>query len=242
LREIFVFTHDSVFLGEDGPTHQPIEQLAMLRAIPGLTVVRPADSVETLEAWKLAVQPDTGPWALLLSRQKLPFLGTRDADVSRGAYVVREAQDRIDLIFIATGSEVSLAIEAAELLGRQDVRARVVSMPSWELFDRQDDAYRERILPPDVHARISVEAAATMGWHRYVGERGMTFGIDHFGTSAPAAAIAADFGFTPQVLAATASALLASEIVPDDDDAAFASPLFNSPSLLRAYKRSPVGT
>ncbi|MDB5029201.1 MAG: transketolase [Candidatus Eremiobacteraeota bacterium] len=239
LREIFVFTHDSVFLGEDGPTHQPIEQLAMLRAIPGLTVVRPADSVETLEAWKLAVRPDTGPVALVLSRQKLPFLGARDAGVSRGAYVIREARDRIDLIFIASGSEVSLAIEAAELLGGRDVRARVVSMPSWELFDRQDKAYRERILPSEVHARISVEAAATMGWHRYAGDRGATFGIDRFGASAPAAAIAAGFGFTAEALAAAASALLASETAPADG-AALRSPLFNTRSLLRTKRRSPI--
>jgi transketolase len=209
-REIFVFTHDSVFLGEDGPTHQPIEQLASLRATPNVTVVRPADALETLEAWKLAVQPETGPWALILTRQKLPFLGERNADVARGAYVISEPQGGLDCILIATGSEVSLAIEAAKLLAQRGTRARVVSMPSWELFDKQDEAYRTGVLPPDVKARMSIEAGATLGWSKYVGERGIAFGIDHFGTSAPYAAIAKDYGFTPEHVADVAAGLLAS--------------------------------
>jgi transketolase len=209
IREIFVFTHDSFFLGEDGPTHQPIEQLATLRATPNITVVRPADSLETLEAWKLAIQPKSGPWALILTRQKLPFLGARNADVARGAYVIHEPEGNLDCILLATGSEVSLAIDAAKLLGQRGTKARVVSMPSWELFDAQDEAYRRSVLPPEIKARMSIEAAATMGWSKYVGERGIAFGIDHFGASAPAAVLAKEFGFTPEHIAGVAAGLLA---------------------------------
>jgi transketolase len=209
IREIFVFTHDSVFLGEDGPTHQPIEQLSMLRATPNLIDIRPADALETLEAWKYAVQPDTGPTAIVLSRQKLPFLGARDAAVAKGAYVLQDPDGAIDLILIATGSEVSLAVEAAKVLAQRGTRARVVSMPSWKLFDAQDDAYRNTVLPPEVRARMSIEAAATIGWSKYVGERGIAYGLDHFGTSAPAAAIAKEYGFTPEHVADVAAGLLA---------------------------------
>ena len=209
IREIFVFTHDSVFLGEDGPTHQPIEQLAMLRATPNVVDIRPADALETLEAWKLAIQPHAGPTAIVLTRQKLPFLGERRADVARGAYILVEPAGEPDVILIGTGSEVSLAVEAAKLLEAAGTKTRVVSMPSWRLFDAQDDAYRHRILPPHVRARMSIEAAATIGWSKYVGERGIAYGLDHFGTSAPAAAIAADYGFTPGHVADVAAGLLA---------------------------------
>jgi transketolase len=209
IREIFVFTHDSVFLGEDGPTHQPIEQLSMLRATPNVIDLRPADALETLEAWKYAIQPKTGPSAIVLSRQKLPFLGERNAEVSRGAYVLHEPDGGLDLILIATGSEVHLAVEAAKLLAAKGTKARVVSMPSWKLFDRQDAAYRERVLPADVKARMSIEAGATIGWSKYVGDRGTAYGLDHFGTSAPAAAIAKDYGFTAEHIADVAAGLLA---------------------------------
>ena len=209
IREIFVFTHDSVFLGEDGPTHQPIEQLAQLRATPNAIDLRPADALETLEAWKYAIQPNTGPSVIVLSRQKLPFLGERDAAVSRGAYVLVEPDGGLDLILIATGSEVHLAVEAAKLLAAKGTRARVVSMPSWKLFDGQDAAYRERVLPADVKARMSIEAGATIGWSKYVGDRGIAYGLDHFGTSAPAAAIAKEYGFTPEHIAGVAAGLLA---------------------------------
>jgi transketolase len=216
IREIFVFTHDSVFLGEDGPTHQPIEQLAMLRATPNVIDLRPADALETLEAWKYAIQPKTGPSVIVLSRQKLPFLGERNAEVSRGAYVLhepdalRQAQgDSPDMILIATGSEVHLAVDAAKLLAGKGTKARVVSMPSWKLFDGQDAAYRERVLPADVKARMSIEAGATIGWSKYVGDRGIAYGLDHFGTSAPAAAIADEYGFTPEHIAGVAAGLLA---------------------------------
>ena len=209
IREIFVFTHDSVFLGEDGPTHQPIEQLAMLRATPNVIDLRPADALETLEAWKLAIQPDTGPSVIVLTRQKLPFLGARDAAVSRGAYVLREPEGGIDLILIATGSEVSLAVDAAKLLAARGTKARVVSMPSWKLFDAQDESYRTSVLPAEVKARMSIEAGATIGWSKYVGDRGIAYGLDHFGTSAPAAAIAGEYGFTPEHIAGVAAGLLA---------------------------------
>jgi transketolase len=202
IHSIYVFTHDSVFLGEDGPTHQPIEQLATLRATPNCFVVRPADSLETLEAWKLAISRKGSPWVLVLTRQKLPFLGARDAAVSRGAYVISEADGGApELILIGTGSEVSLAIDAKKILQEKGVRTRVVSMPCWELFDAQPQAYRESVLPPAIGARISVEAGATLGWAKYVGDRGYAFGIDRFGTSAPAADVARAYGFTPENLA-----------------------------------------
>lgn len=205
VHAIYVFTHDSVFLGEDGPTHEPIEQLAMLRATPNVRVVRPADSLETREAWQLAVDPSSEcPWALVLTRQKLPFLGDRTTHVGRGAYVIAEAQGTPDLILIATGSEVSLAIDAKKLLEEKGVRTRVVSMPCWELFEVQPQSYRDEILPPQITARMSIEAAATLGWSRWVGDRGLTYGIDRFGASAPAAAIAKAYGFTADRVAEVA--------------------------------------
>ncbi len=205
IHSIYVLTHDSVFLGEDGPTHQPIEQLATLRATPNCYVVRPADALETLEAWKLAVSRKGSPWALVLSRQKLPFLGARDAAVNMGAYVLADAPGGApDLIIIATGSEVSLAMDAKAILDGKGVRTRVVSMPCWELFEAAPQSYRDEVLPPAVAARLSIEAGATFGWSRWVGDRGFALGLDHFGTSAPAAAIAKEFGFTPDAVAALA--------------------------------------
>jgi transketolase len=202
IRAIYVFTHDSVFLGEDGPTHEPIEQLAMLRATPNCYAVRPADSLETLEAWKLATASKTSPYALVLTRQKVPFLGARDAAVSKGAYVIAEAEGGSpELILIGTGSEVSLAIDAKKILDGKGVRTRVVSMPCWRLFDEQPQSYRDEVLPPAIGARMSIEAAATLGWSKYVGDRGFAFGIDTFGRSAPAADIAKAFGFTAENVA-----------------------------------------
>jgi len=202
IRAIYVFTHDSVFLGEDGPTHEPIEQLAMLRATPNCYVVRPADAIETLEAWKLAVASKDAPWALVLTRQKVPFLGARDAAVGKGAYVIADAEGgRPELILIATGSEVALAIDAKKIVDAKGVRTRVVSMPCWRLFDEQPQSYRDEVLPPAIAARMSIEAAATLGWSKYVGDHGFAFGIDEFGRSAPAAAIANAFGFTPENVA-----------------------------------------
>ena len=204
LHAIYVFTHDSVFLGEDGPTHEPIEQLAMLRATPNVRVVRPADSLETREAWKLAIDPAGIPWVLVLSRQKLPFLGDRDAHVGRGAYVLSDASGTPDLILIATGSEVSLAIDAKKILEEKGVRTRVVSMPCWELFELQPQSYRDEVLPPNVTARMSIEAGSTFGWSQWVGDRGVTYGIDRFGESAPMAAVAKSLGFTPDRVAQVA--------------------------------------
>jgi transketolase len=204
VRCYYVFTHDSVFLGEDGPTHQPIEHLAHMRATPNLMVVRPADSLETLEAWKIMIEAKEGPWALVLSRQKLPYLGDRKADVARGAYILADTERTPDLILIATGSEVALAVQAAGLLKERGMQTRVVSMPCWELFEAQPQAYRDEVLPPDVSARMSIEAGATLGWERWVGTRGYCFGIDHFGTSAPASAIAKAYGFTPENIAQVA--------------------------------------
>jgi transketolase len=209
VRCIYVFTHDSVFLGEDGPTHQPIEQLAMLRATPNVIDLRPADALETLNAWKYAIQPATGPSVIVLSRQKLPYLGDREAPVHLGAYVLSDPGPQTDLILIASGSEVSLAVDAAKVLAAKGTHARVVSMPSWKLFDEQDEAYRESVLPPAIAARVSIEAGATIGWSKYVGPRGIAYGLDHFGTSAPAPAIAKEYGFTPEHIADVATGLLA---------------------------------
>jgi transketolase len=208
VRCIYVFTHDSVFLGEDGPTHQPIEQLATLRATPNVIDIRPADALETLEAWKFAIQPETGPSAIVLSRQTLPYLGDREAAVSRGAYILDEPAGTPDLILIASGSEVHLARAAAKLLAAKGTKARVVSMPSFYLFDKQDESYRESVLPAAIKARVSIEAGATLGWHKYIGDRGFAFGLEHFGTSAPGPAIATEYGFTSEHIADIATGLL----------------------------------
>ncbi len=204
LHHIFVFTHDSVFLGEDGPTHQPIGQLAMLRAMPNLNTIRPADALETVAAWRIAVTPKSGPWSLILSRQKLPFLGERDVPIEKGAYVIADTTGTPDLILIATGSEVSLAIDTKNLLDAQGIATRVVSMPCWSLFEEQPPSYRDEVLPPMVAARMSIEAGATFGWSRWVGDKGITVGIDRFGMSAPAGEIAKALGFTADAIAARA--------------------------------------
>jgi transketolase len=198
---IFVFTHDSIGLGEDGPTHQPVEHLAALRAIPNLTVIRPADANETAQAWKVALEKRDGPVVLALTRQALPVYDRSKmgdaAGLARGAYVLLDA-DRVypDVILIATGSEVQLAVEAQAKLAQQGIAARVVSMPSWELFAKQSDEYRDSVLPPTVKARVSVEAAVPLGWERWVGAQGTIIGLDHFGASAPYKTIFQQFGFT----------------------------------------------
>jgi transketolase len=202
LHCIYVFTHDSVFLGEDGPTHQPIEQLATLRATPNCIVLRPADSLETVESWKIAVDPHRGaPVVLVLTRQKLPFLGARNAAVDKGGYILSEADGTPDTILIATGSEVSLAMDTKKLLATRGRRVRVVSLPSWELFDAQPQSYKDEVLPPSVPDRISIEAGATIGWSKYAGDRGITIGLDHFGASAPMTDLAKAFGFTADAIA-----------------------------------------
>ncbi|HET6796157.1 MAG TPA: transketolase, partial [Gemmatimonadales bacterium] len=189
LPVIYIGTHDSIGLGEDGPTHQPVEHLAMLRAIPNLVTLRPADATETVEAWRLALERSDGPTMLVLSRQKLPVLD-RSAlgaveGVRRGAYVLLEPGRTIQAILIATGSEVTVALEAARRLQSQGVGARVVSMPSWELFARQPESYRDQVLPPDVRVRVAVEAAGPMGWSRWITDEGVMVGLKGFGASAP---------------------------------------------------------
>lgn len=193
----YVFTHDSIGLGEDGPTHQPIEQVTSLRATPNLTVIRPADANEAVEAWKLAMTKMNGPVALILTRQKLPVLTTpvQAAGLHRGAYPLQEAKGKPDMLFIATGSEVQLAVKAAETL-LNEIKVCVVSMPSWELFEEQDEAYRKKVLPPDVTKRIAIEAGVTFGWHKWVGSDGLVIGIDRFGLSAPGEETMKYFGFT----------------------------------------------
>lgn len=193
---IWVYTHDSIFLGEDGPTHQPIEHLASLRAMPNLWVIRPADANETLQAWEIALNRHDGPVALILTRQNLPTLEPVDGGVARGGYVVRDGSA---VTLIATGSEVSAALGAAEILSGEGIEAGVVSLPSWELFFEQDSAYRARVLGSA--PRVSVEAGATFGWERIVGEDGLIIGLDRFGASAPDQILAEQFGFTPGTIA-----------------------------------------
>jgi len=201
LHVIYVFTHDSIALGEDGPTHQPIEQLAGLRSVPRLIVIRPGDANETAVAWRVALETRDRPVALILTRQPVPTLDRRrfaSADgLRRGAYVLSDASDgNPDLILIATGSEVALAVAAASKLGAQGAHVRVVSMPSWELFDVQSPEYRDAVLPPSVTARLAIEAGTSQGWHRYVGNRGDVLGVDRFGASAPGDVLLREYGFT----------------------------------------------
>lgn len=197
---IYVFTHDSIGLGEDGPTHQPIEHLAGLRAIPNLTVVRPADANETSAAWRVALERTDGPTALILSRQNLPTLDGTEAAL-RGGYVLRDAPHP-QAIILATGSEVAIAVAAQALLAEQGIAARVVSLPSWEVFAAQPAAYRNAVLPPEIVARVSIEAGSTLGWERYVGPFGRTIGLNQFGASAPYEELYAQFGLTAQAVAA----------------------------------------
>ena len=211
-HSIYVFTHDSIGLGEDGPTHQPIEQLMALRAIPNLTVLRPADANETAAVWKIALERRNGPTLLALTRQGVPVIGEQERvreGVPRGAYVLDDAPGGApDIILIATGSEVSLAREAGRALAGQGIAARVVSMPSWELFADQPQSYRDEVLPPDVSARLAIEAGTTLGWERYVGACGEVVGIDRFGASAPGKIMMERYGFTAEAITERAAALV----------------------------------
>ena len=212
LPVIYVLTHDSIAVGEDGPTHQPVEHLASLRAIPGLTVIRPADASETAEAWRRALAITDGPVALVLSRQKLPVLDRAQygpaEGLSKGAYILADPSGKPDIILIGSGSEVHIALEALQLLKEEGISARVVSMPSWELFERTSQEYRDQVLPPDVTARIAVEAGVPMGWGHYVGDRGAVMGITRFGASAPGELLLEKFGFTAQNVVQKAMAML----------------------------------
>jgi transketolase len=206
LQTVWAWTHDSVGLGEDGPTHQPVEHYAALRAIPNLWFVRPADATETVGAWKLALEREDGPVGLALTRQKVPTLESTTVEgVARGAYVVHDPEETPELILIATGSEVALAVEAARQL---DVPARVVSMPCWELFEKQPADYRDEVLPPEVKARLSIEAGVKLGWKQWVGDEGDSISIEHYGASAPGDVVLEKFGYTPDNVVARAQALL----------------------------------
>jgi transketolase len=215
LPVIYVLTHDSVGLGEDGPTHQPVEHLAMMRATPDWTIVRPADANEAAEAWKVAVRHTGGPIGLILTRQKLPTIDRAKyaaaVGVAKGGYVLAgdTGPEPPEVILIATGSEVHLCLEAYERLAREGVRARVVSMPSWQLFERQDAAYREQVLPQEVRARLAVEVASPFGWQRWIGDEGEIIGLDHFGASAPGEELMAEYGFTVDHVYQRAKALAA---------------------------------
>jgi transketolase len=200
---VWVWTHDSVALGEDGPTHQPVEHYAALRAIPNLWFVRPADANETVQAWKVALEREDGPVALALTRQKVPTLARSEAasaeGLARGAYVLWESDEASglpDVILIATGSEVHLALDAAHRLAAQDVHARVVSMPCWELFEIQPAGYRDEVLPPEVKARLSVEAGVALGWRQWVGDEGDSISIERFGASAPGDTVLEQLGYS----------------------------------------------
>jgi transketolase len=214
LPVIYIGTHDSIGLGEDGPTHQPVEHLAMLRAIPNLVTLRPADATETIEAWRVAMQRRDGPTMLVLSRQKLPVLDRKRLGaaegVGRGAYVLLDppGSEPVEAILIATGSEVGVALEAARQLKAGGVRTRVVSMPSWELFAAQSEAYRDQVLPPAVRARVAIEAAGPMGWSRWTTDDGVMLGMDGFGASAPGDRLYEEFKLTPAHIVSTIERLL----------------------------------
>lgn len=211
LRVVYVFTHDSIGVGEDGPTHEPVEQMAGLRAVPGLTLLRPADPTETAEAWAFAAAHN-GPTVLVFTRQNVPHLdrsGAKEPGVARGGYILAEADGGApEVILIGTGSEVALCIQAREKLASQGVRARVVSLPSWELFDQQDVAYRESVLPKAIRKRVTVEAGATIGWARFAGDEGVVIGLDRFGGSATGAELFKHFGFTAEHVVEAALGLL----------------------------------
>jgi transketolase len=220
---IFVYTHDSIGLGEDGPTHQPVEHFAALRAIPNLLIIRPADATETAYAWKFILQYREGPVALLLTRQNLPVIDrTKFAPaekLAKGAYVLIDADPsrptngraeagKPDVLLLATGSEVSVAVDAYNKLTAEGIKARVVNMPCWELFEKQSKEYRDSVLPPEVKARVAVEAGVELGWHKWLGEKGQFVGMSTFGASAPGKVCFEKFGITADAVIAAAKKLL----------------------------------
>lgn len=212
IRPILIYTHDSIGLGEDGTTHQPVEQLISLRSIPNITIIRPADANETAQAWKVAIEHTTGPVAIILTRQGLQVIDqekyTPASELIRGAYILSEPTENPKLILIATGSEVSLVMEAQAKLQEQKIPARVVSMPSWELFEKQDATYKETVFPKNLRKRLAVEMGSTLGWHKYVTDEGDVLGMTTFGESAPAAELMKEFGFTVENVVSKAKALL----------------------------------
>ena len=202
LNSTFIFTHDSIAVGEDGPTHEPIEQLAGLRAIPNMNVIRPADGNETRVAWEVAMESESTPTSLVLTRQNLTTMDlpkeTVEEGVRKGAYVVFESDKDPEFLLLATGSEVNLAIEAAKDLEGQGKGVRVVSMPNWNAFDQQSDEYKASILPSSITKRVAIEMASSLGWHKYVGTEGKVIGIDGFGASAPGDLVVEKYGFTKE--------------------------------------------
>ena len=217
LKVMYIFTHDSIGVGEDGPTHQPIEQIASLRAIPNLTIIRPADAAETAVAWKAFINQKDGPVALILTRQKLPILD-RDKfpsaeNLMKGAYVLADPPGGDpEIILLATGSEVHPTIKAYEKLTAEGLAVRLVNMPSWELFEKQTNTYKDHVLPPSISARLAVEAASPQGWHRYVGFNGQVIGMTSFGASAPGSTLFEKFGFTADNIVTKAKSLLSKEL------------------------------
>jgi len=213
LPVIYVLTHDSFYVGEDGPTHEPIEHITSLRLIPGMTVIRPADPTETTAAWVAALKNTTGPTAILLTRQNLPVLDRTQyppaSDLEKGAYTLwQSAEGKPQLILIGTGSEVSLVLEAAKVLAQEGIIVRVVSMPSWELFEKQKPRYKKEVLPPACKLRLTVEAGTTLGWEKYAGSKGRVFGLNHFGASAPYKVLAKEYGFVPENIVTIAHEML----------------------------------
>ncbi|MBN9384393.1 MAG: transketolase [Chitinophagaceae bacterium] len=213
IKPILIYTHDSIGLGEDGTTHQPVEQLISLRSVPDITVIRPADANETVQAWKVALQHKGGPVALILTRQGIPILDPdkygKGAGLGKGAYILSDPKGmQPELILIATGSEVELALQAQDLLQKEGIPARVVSMPSWELFRRQPDDYKEQVFPKAIKKRLAIEAGSPLGWHEYVTDEGDVLGMTRFGASAPAADLYKEFGFTPEHVVQKAKTLL----------------------------------
>jgi transketolase len=212
IRPIFIYTHDSIGLGEDGTTHQPVEQLIGLRSVPNLTVIRPADANETAQAWRVALEHKDGPVALILTRQEIPVIDqekyTKAVELEKGAYILSESEKAPELILIGTGSEVQLILAAQQKLKEHDIAARVVSMPSWELFEKQDEAYKEKIFPKNFRKRLAVEAGSTLGWHKYVTDEGDIIGINKFGESAPGEEVMKEYGFTVENVVNRAKALL----------------------------------
>lgn len=210
LPVVYVFTHDSFYVGEDGPTHEPVEHIASLRIIPGMTVIRPSDATETGAAWVSALNNTHGPTAILLTRHDLPVID-RDkyasaSGLEKGAYVLWESVQGVpDIIIIATGSEVDISLKAGESLAAQGKRVRVVSMPSWELFEKQPESYKKEVLPDECSCRLAVEAGSPMGWERYVGAKGRVFGMTRFGESGPYKKLAEKYGFTPENILKIAS-------------------------------------
>jgi transketolase len=213
IQVVYVFTHDSLALGEDGPTHQSVEQIASLRAIPQLMVIRPGDANETAVAWRVAIETRDRPVALILTRQNVPTLNRSQyasADgLRRGAYILADApQGNPSVILIASGSEVGLIVAARHLLQERNIAVRLVSMPSWELFEAQSRDYRDSVLPPSIRVRLAVEAGVTQGWHRYVGDQGDVIGVDRFGASAPGSVVMREYGFNAENVCKHALALL----------------------------------